>query len=192
MSMTILWTFGLILAILFGSATGNAPDVGNAVMVGTSTAVNLCISTGGIICLWSGILEVMKVSGISDYIAAFFRPILAKIFPSVNKYPLLLEKLSQNVSANLLGLGNAATPAGLKATKIFTEISGNESASDELCRFVVLNTASIQLIPATIAAVRAASGAENAFDILPAVWISSFSAVTAGLIFSQILRRFFK
>jgi len=192
MSMTILWTFSLILAILFGSATGNAPDVGNAVMVGTSSAVNLCISIGGIICLWSGILEVMKVSGISDNISTFFLPILSKIFPSVNKYPLLLEKISQNVSANLLGLGNAATPAGLKATKIFTKIYSNESASDELCRFVILNTASIQLIPATVAAVRAAAGAENAFDILPAVWISSITAVAAGLICSQVLRRFFK
>jgi spore maturation protein A len=101
-----------------------------------------------------------------------------------------MEALSQNVSANMLGLGNAATPAGIKAAKGMLRQSEGEGASDELCRLVVMNTASVQLLPATVAAVRAAAGAANAFDILPAVWISSIVSVSVGLLCTKLFERF--
>ena len=93
------------------------------------------------------------------------------------------------MSANLLGLGNAATPAGIRAAQRLHALSGGEAASDELCRLAVLNTASIQLLPTTAAALRSACGAESPFDILPAVWISSAAGVAAGLLAERLFRR---
>lgn len=192
MAMAIIWTAAVIISVLYGSATGNAAAVGSAAMEGASSAVTLCISIGGMICLWSGVMEVMNRCGLSAALARLFRPLLAWLFPSAKKDPEVMQALSQNVSANLLGLGNAATPAGIKAAKGLFRHSEDGRASDELCRLVIMNTASIQLIPTTIAAIRAAAGAENAFDILPAVWIGSLVSVSAGLLCSQLLRRFFK
>ena len=191
MAMSIIWSTSIILAIFFGAATGRASEVGAAAMEGAAAAVNLCLSIGGMICLWSGIIEVMNRSGLSTSLSNFLRPLLVWLFPSARKDPDLLEALSQNVSANLLGLGNAATPAGLRGAKGLLRHSGADKASNELCRLVVMNTASIQLIPSTVAAIRAAAGASNAFDILPAVWISSIVSVSAGLLCSKFLQRFF-
>lgn len=192
MAMAIIWTAAVVISVLFGAATGRAGDVGAAAMEGAAAAVTLCLSIGGMICLWSGVMEVMNRCGLSAALARLFRPLLSRLFPIAKRDPEVMEALSQNVSANLLGLGNAATPAGLRAAKGLLKHSPDGKASDELCRLVVMNTASIQLIPTTIAAIRAAAGAENAFDILPAVWISSVVSVTAGLLCSQVFRRFFK
>lgn len=192
MAMAIIWTAAVVISVLFGAATGRAGDVGAAAMEGAAAAVTLCLSIGGMICLWSGVMEVMNRSGLSAALARLFRPLLSRLFPSAEKDSEVMEAISQNVSANLLGLGNAATPAGLRAAKGLLKHAPDGRASDELCRLVVMNTASIQLIPTTIAAVRAAAGAENAFDILPAVWISSVASVTAGLLCSQLFRRFFR
>jgi len=117
------------------------------------------------------------------------RPVLGRLFPSSRSDPELAGELSCNMSANLLGLGNAATPAGIRAAQRLHALSGGEAASDELCRLAVLNTASIQLLPTTAAALRSACGAENAFDILPAVWISSAAGVAAGLLAERLFRR---
>ena len=117
------------------------------------------------------------------------RPVLGRLFPSSRSDPELAGELSCNMSANLLGLGNAATPAGIRAAQRLHALSGKGAASDELCRLAVLTTASVQLLPTTAAALRSACGAENAFDILPAVWISSAAGVAAGLLAERLFRR---
>ena len=101
-----------------------------------------------------------------------------------------MDALSSNVSANLLGLGNAATPAGIKAAVGLKRLSGLSSASDELCLLVVMNTASIQLLPTTVASLRASFGAASPFDILPAVWLSSILSVTVGILAAKLFQRF--
>ena len=128
----------------------------------------------------------MKVCGLSDRLARAFRPILRRLLPQASRDGETLAAVSANVSANLLGLGNAATPLGIRAARRMAR--GCEGvASDELCLLVVLNTASIQLLPATIASVRAAAGCRTPFDILPAVWLSSALSVAAGLTMARLL-----
>lgn len=103
-----------------------------------------------------------------------------------------MEAVSANISANLLGLGNAATPLGIRAAAEMAAAARGDTATDDMCTLVVMNTASIQLIPATVAAVRAAAGAANPFDILPAVWMASLSSVTVGILVAKLLKRLWR
>ena len=188
MAMTVVWTAMVTLSLVFGIAMGNLDAVAAAAMEGAASAVTLCISMAGIMCLWSGVMEVMKQSGLSELLAAAFRPLLGRLLPQASKDSETMAAVSANVSANLLGLGNAATPLGIRAACRMAR-GCNGVASDELCLLVVLNTASIQLLPATVAGVRAAAGCAAPLDILPAVWMTSILSVTAGLLASSLLAR---
>ncbi len=188
MAMTVVWTAMVTLSLVFGIAMGNLDAVAAAAMEGAASAVTLCISMAGIMCLWSGVMEVMKQSGLSELLAAAFRPLLGRLLPQASKDSETMAAVSANVSANLLGLGNAATPLGIRAACRMAR-NCNGVASDELCLLVVLNTASIQLLPATVAGVRAAAGCAAPLDILPAVWMTSILSVTAGLLASSLLAR---
>lgn len=186
MAMTWVWTGMVVLSLLFGLGTGRLDAVAAAALSGAGSAVELSLSMAGVLCLWSGVMEVMKVCGLSDRLARAFRPILRRLLPQASRDGETLAAVSANVSANLLGLGNAATPLGIRAARRMAR--GCEGvASDELCLLVVLNTASIQLLPATIASVRAAAGCRTPFDILPAVWLSSALSVAAGLTMARLL-----
>lgn len=183
MTMTWIWTGLLALAVLFGAVNGRMDAVSSAAVTGAADAVKLCVSMGGVICLWSGVMEVMKRSGLAEKLTNLLRPLLRRLFPRSCADGETGEALAENLSANLLGLGNAATPAGIRAVKGMQRAGSGER---ELSRLVVLNTASVQLVPTTVAAVRAAAGAQNAFDILPAVWISSAVSVCAGLLAERL------
>jgi len=186
MAMAWIWTGMVAVSVIFGILNGTISAVGTAAIEGASAAVTLCISMAGVICLWTGVMEVMKRGGLSEKLAHVLRPILTRLFPGAAKNEAAMEAVSANVSANLLGLGNAATPLGIRAAAAMKQ---GEEANDDLCTLVVLNTASIQLIPATVAGVRAAAGAANPFSILPAVWITSICSVTVGLLVARFLRR---
>ncbi|WP_298031410.1 spore maturation protein A [uncultured Dysosmobacter sp.] len=188
MAMAWVWTGMVVLSLVFGLLTGNLDAVANAALDGARSAIDLSVSMAGILCLWSGVMEIMRVCGLSGGLARAFRPILRRLLPNACRDPETLAAVSANVSANLLGLGNAATPLGIQAARRMARGCGG-TASDELCLLVVLNTASIQLLPATIASVRAAAGCKTPFDILPAVWLSSVLSVAAGLMTAQLLAR---
>jgi len=181
MAVTIVWVLMSCISLLWGAASGRAAAVSSAAMEGAQAAFSLVLSIGGPICLWSGVMELMRRSGLAAALSAALRPLLGRLFPSARRDSALMEALSCNLSANLLGLGNAATPAGIRAAERLHRHRTDHNAGDELCRLVVLNTASVQLLPSTVAALRAAAGAENAFDILPAVWLCSLCSVTVGL-----------
>ncbi len=185
MAMTVVWTVMVVLSLIFGAVAGNLDAVADAALTGAGSAVTLCVSMAGVMCLWSGVMEVMRQSGLSDGIAGLFRPLLGKLLPNAARDSETMAAVSANVSANLLGLGNAATPLGIRAATRMARGCGGV-ASDELCLLVVLNTASIQLIPATVAGVRAAEGCAAPFDILPAVWVTSVASVIAGLAAAKI------
>ena len=188
MAMAWVWTGMVVLSLTFGVASGNLDAVANAALEGAQSAIDLSLSMAGMLCLWSGIMEIMNVCGLSNGLARLFRPILRRLLPNASRDEETLAAISANVSANLLGLGNAATPLGIQAARRMAR--GCEGvASDELCLLVVLNTASIQLIPATIASVRAANGCKTPFDILPAVWFASILSVAAGLLTARLLSR---
>lgn len=188
MAMTVVWTGMVVLSLVFGLVTGRIDAVASAAMEGATAAVQLAISMAGILCLWTGVMELMNQCGLSQKLARAFRPLLRRLMPQASRDEETMAAISANLSANLLGLGNAATPLGIRAARRMAR--GTEGrASDELCLLVVLNTASIQLIPATVAGVRAAFGSETPFDILPAVWLASALSVTVGLVTAKLLSR---
>lgn len=186
MEMAWVWTGMVTLSLLFGLMSGNLDAVANAALEGARSAIELSISMAGILCLWSGVMEIMNACGLSAGLAKLFRPVLRRLLPNACRDEETLAAVSANVSANLLGLGNAATPLGIRAARRMARGCGGV-ASDELCLLVVLNTASIQLLPATIASVRAAAGCAAPFDILPAVWLASVLSVAAGLLTAWLL-----
>ena len=188
MEMAWVWTGMVTLSLVFGLASGELDAVAGAALEGARSAIELSLSMAGILCLWSGVMEIMNACGLSAGLARLFRPVLRRLLPDACRDEETLAAVSANVSANLLGLGNAATPLGIRAARRMARGCGG-TASDELCRLVVLNTASIQLIPATIASVRAAAGCAAPFDILPAVWLASALSVTAGLLAARLLER---
>ena len=189
MLMGIIWTDMILVSILYSCAVGTAAAVGDAAIKGAEEAVRLCLNIGGIMCLWCAVMELMRECKIAEALAGALKPILRLLFPEGAKHESILEPLSANVGANLLGLGNAATPMGIQAAKGMAALGKKGEATNELCRLVVLNTASIQLLPTTVAAIRAAEGAVMPFDILPAVWISSAISVAVGLAAAYIMQR---
>ena len=188
MAMAWIWTGLAALSLVFGAVSGNMSAVSAAALEGASAAVELAVELAGGLCLWSGVMEVMRRAGLADTMARGFRPLLRRLFPEASRDAETLAALSGNLSANLLGLGNAATPLGIRAASRMARGTGG-TASDELCRLVVLNTASVQLFPATVGTLRTAAGSAEPFDILPAVWCTSALSVTAGLLAAWALSR---
>ena len=188
MAMTYLWTGMVALSVVFGAMTGNLGALGGAALEGARSAVELCVSLAGVMCLWTGVMEVMNRSGLSALLARAFRPLLRRLLPQTSRDEKTIATVSANLSANMLGLGNAATPLGIHAAERMARGSDGV-ASDELCLFIVLNTASIQLLPTTVASVRAALGCADPFDILPAVWLTSAVALVAGVLLAKLFAR---
>jgi len=182
MVMTWVWTVFIVTSAVFSIYRNTGAAVTSAALEGAANAVELCITIGGPLCLWNGIGKLMDRTGVSQILSKFFSPILHKLFPAAKKDSALSFALSANFCANLLGLGNAATPMGIQAVRRMVDPSQPDRATDQMCRLVVLNTASIQLLPTTVAAVRQSAGAANPWDILPCVWISSLFSVSMGLI----------
>lgn len=191
MAMAVIWTAMVVAAVLCGLATGRGPEVAAAAMEGAGAAVELCLSMAGVICLWTGVMEVMKRSGLSEKLSALLRPVLKRLYPDFAKNREVMDSISANVSANLLGLGNAATPMGIRAARLMERRTPGV-ASDSLCMLVVCNTASIQLLPTTVASVRLAAGCASPFDILPAVWLASILSVSAGILAARVLARLWR
>ena len=191
MSMTILWTGMAACALMCGLLTGRGEAVAAAAMKGAAGAVELALSMAGVLCLWSGVMEVMRQAGLADGLSRLLGPVLRRLFPQSADDRETMDAVAANVSANLLGLGNAATPLGLEAARRMARRSSGV-ASDSLCMLVVCNTASIQLIPATVASVRAAAGSAEPFDILPAVWLASGLSVGVGVLACKVLARLWR
>lgn len=189
MVMSSIWTGILALSLICSLFNDSTKALAASVFTGAQGGVELAISMAGAICLWSGVGKLMDTIGMTDKLSKLLGPVLHRIFPSTAVNPSLSRSLSSNICANLLGLGNAATPMGIRAAK---QLRKENTATDELCRLVVLNTASIQLIPTNVAAVRSALGCDTPFDILPAVWITSLCSAAMGLAAAQFLGKVWK
>lgn len=190
--MSALWVGMIIISLVCGLLTGNGEAVGAAAVSGAAQGVELCLSMAGLLCLWTGVMEVMRRCGLADKLSRLLRPLLRRLFPAfAGKNPgdkEVMDAVSANISANLLGLGNAATPLGLEASRLMARRTPG-IASDALCMFVVCNTASIQLIPTTVAGLRSAAGCTTPFDILPAVWLASSLSIIAGVAAVKLFSR---
>lgn len=181
MVMSWIWTGILAVAVVSSLILGRGNELGAAVLQGAQAGITLSVGLAGSICLWSGVGKLMEKAGITEILSRILRPLLHRIFPSTKQDAALSRDLSGNICANFLGLGNAATPMGIQAAKRMIDPKRPAMATDELCRLIVLNTASIQLIPANVAAVRSGLGSASPFDILPAVWITSLCSAGLGL-----------
>lgn len=191
MVMSWIWTGMVAISLIAAAILGNGSALAAAVPKGAQDGFLLAISLAGSICLWTGVGKLMEQAGLTGMLSKLLRPLLARLFPSVRKDAHLENCLSANVCANFLGLGNAATPMGMQAAQRLAQ-GQNGIASNELCRLIVLNTASIQLIPANVAAVRASLGCGTPFDILPAVWVTSLCSAGLGVTAAWLLGRLWK
>ena len=191
MIMSYIFAGSLVLSILSAILNGNGSALASAVFQGAQSGITLAISIAGALCLWSGVGHLMEKTGISHGLARLLSPLLFRIFPAARNDSSLAGSLSANVCANFLGLGNAATPMGIAAAERLAR-NMNGVASNELCRLIVLNTASIQLLPTNVAAVRAAAGAASPFDILPAVWVTSLLSAGLGVAMAMALERLWR
>ena len=186
--MSYIWLFFLLASLACGVLTGQVSGISLAAMQGAQQGVSLCLSLAGALCLWSGVSRVMEKSGLTDRLSACLSPFLSRIFPEACRDAQACSYLCANFTANLLGLGSAATPMGVQCVRRMQTLSGNKThASNEMCRLIVMNTASVQLLPTTVAALRASLGAAQPFEILPAVWLSSVCSVAVGLLAACIL-----
>ncbi|MBO5129046.1 MAG: spore maturation protein A [Oscillospiraceae bacterium] len=187
MVMSWIWS-GIVLISLFCAVlSGSAGALAAAIPQGAQAGITLALSLAGSICLWTGIGRLMERAGMTQALSRLLAPALHRIFPGTRTDPVLARELSGNICANFLGLGNAATPMGIRAVQRMVRTEG--IATDEMCRLIVLNTASIQLIPANVAAVRASLGCTTPFDILPAVWITSLCSAGLGVTAAWLLGR---
>ena len=180
--MVLSWVVFLFLAaaVLCGALSGRMDAVAAAVSAGAGQGVELALGLAGVICLWSALSELLEATGLSGALARSLRPLLRPLFPNAARDEETLGAVSANVTANLLGLGNAATPLGIRAVRHMRDPADPRRATDEMCRFIVLNTASVQLLPTTVAALRAGAGAASPFDILPCVLLTSLCSVVVG------------
>ena len=191
MAMAVIWAVMVGASILCGAATGQGEAVASAALEGAQAGVGPCLARGGVLWLWMGVMEVMRRAGLVRALSRLLRPLLRRLYPDFAQEEAVMEAVSANLSANVLGLGNAATPLGLEAARQMARRTPGV-ASDGLCMLVVCNTASVQLIPATVAGLRAAAGCRAPFDILPAVWLASAVSVTAGILAAKLFARIWR
>ena len=186
--MSFVFLGMIFLSVVFGFLTGRIGEVSNAALDGGMQAVTLCLKLIGAMCLWSGAMKVAEHSGLTKRLAKALSPLLRLLFKGVRPGSKAAQAISMNMIANLLGLGNAATPLGIAAMRELSKDSPEPAiASNDMVTFVVLNTASIQLIPTTIATLRLAHGSAAPMEIMPAVWLCSLLSVTVGIVMAKIL-----
>ena len=190
MVMSWIWTGMVAISLVAAMILGNASALSSAVLQGAQAGIHIAVSLAGSICLWTGVGKLMEAGGVTAGLSRLIRPGLRRIFPGCETDPELEAAICGNICANFLGLGNAATPMGIRAVQRMVRRPGE--ATDEMCRLIVLNTASIQLIPTTVAAVRGSLGAARPFDILPAVWITSICSAGLGVAAACLLGRVWK
>lgn len=179
----------ILISLVCAIITGKTENLSEAIVNGASESVKLLMTMAGMLTLWSGIMEIADKGGLTKLLCKILSPLLKLLFKNVEKDSKALKYISMNVSANLLGIGNAATPFGIQAVKELKRLNhDSDTASDDMVVFVVMNTASIQLIPTMVAALRQNYGSAHPFSILPCVWISSACALTTGL----FIAKFFK
>lgn len=186
--MGLIWGAMVLVSVVCALFTGQMDAVAAGALEGAAAAVELCLSMTGVMCLWMGVMEIMSRSGLSTALARVLRPVLKRLYPDFAHDRQVMDRVAANVSANLLGLGNAATPLGMEAARLMSRNSTG-TACNSLCMLVVCNTASIQLLPTTVASIRAGAGCAQPFDILPAVWLASAISVTVGVCAAKLMGR---
>ncbi len=185
-----LWGSMLLLAILFGAFSGRMPDVARAAMEGAGEGVNLLLGMVGVMCFWTGLMEIAEKSGIVRGLSSILRPITRLIFPRLSPKEPAMQAVIMNIAANMLGMGNAATPFGLRAMQLLDEKNGKRrEASNEMCMLVLLNTASLQFLPTTLLLLRQNAGSTEPAVVLLPIWITSALSLLLAVCSVKLLEK---
>lgn len=185
-----IWPFFIIISFIYALLKLRMPELNESIFNSCSQTVEMILSFLGIMCMWNGIMQIIKETTLIDKIKKILRPFMRFLFPKLNIKSKAYEEMTMNIVANLLGLGNAATPLGLKAMQTLQEENPDkENLSDTMIMFLVLNTASIQIIPTTIIAIRSSLGSSNPAKIIIPVWISTIVAASAGILTVKLLSK---
>jgi len=188
--MNYIWGGIIVLSIIFSFINGNVGDTLNAGLSAAGDSVKTVLSFAGILCMWTGIMNIADNCGFTQIISKLLTPITKFLFPDIPPKSKAMQCITMNMSANLLGMGNAATPLGISAMEEMHKLNNfSKRPSDSMCMFVIFNTASITLIPSTVIAIRAANGSADPFEIVPVVWIASLIGVILSV---SVLRIFFR
>lgn len=186
--LNILWPIFIIISIIYAILSGNINDLNQAIFASTENAVEFSIKLLGLTCLWNGLMEIALNTNIIEILSKILQPIINFLFTNIKSESKAEKNIIMNIIANLMGLGNAATPLGLKAIEeLQKENKNKETLSDNMIMLILLNTASLQLIPTTVLAIRNSFGAENPTEIIFPVWIATVCAAFAGIFFTKIL-----
>lgn len=181
--LNYIWGAMLVISFMCALCTGRMSELSQAALNGAGDAVQLLISMAGVMCLWTGLMKIADMGGLTAILSKLFAPVLSKLMPDYEKGSSAQKAVCANIAANLLGLGNAATPFGIAAMKEMEKTNKTPGvANKSMIMFVVLNTASIQLIPTTISALRSAAGSGSPMDILPCIWVVSVLSLLVGII----------
>lgn len=188
--LNYIWAGMLLVGFAVGLINGRLEEVTQAAFASAGKAVELCIGLLGIMCLWTGLMKVMEKSGLIRWLARIASPVMGLLFPKLSGNKKAQGAIVMNLAANFLGLGNAATPLGIRAMEELQKANaGSDTASDSMCMFLVLNTSAIQLIPATVIAIRMDAGSEAPSEIMACVWFASACATLAGIAAVRVLSR---
>ena len=186
--LNIVWPIFIIISFSFAIFSGNLERLNSSIFESTTDAINLCISLLGTICLWNGIMQIASNTSVVEKLTRFLKPVIRFLFPELKEKPEIQKEVSMNMIANILGLGNAATPLGLKAMKSMQkENKQKDILSNSMMMLIVLNTASLQLIPTTVLAIRSSLNSINPTKIIVPVWISTVCAAVVGVCVCKII-----
>ncbi len=188
--MNYIWVFMIVISYVFSFFTGNLNEVTKSVFDGCGDAVSLVFSLLGMMCLWTGLLEIAECSGLVKKIQKLLSPIISWLFPTIDNNSDVAGEISTSITANLLGLSNAATPLGLSVMeKLEKRNLIKDTASDEMCMFVVINTASVTIIPTTLLTLRTSYNSQAPFEIMLPVWIVSIISILTAIIAAKLCAR---
>ena len=186
--LNILWPIFIILSFLYALISGKVNEINNGIFESLSDAVELSITFLGTICFWNGIMEITKRTSLIEKLTNFLKPLVNFLFPDLKKNETAKQEISMNMIANILGLGNAATPLGIKAMKTMQkENTKKDTLSNAMMMFIVINTASIQLIPTNVIAIRTSLNSQNPTSIIIPVWLATIVAAIVGVTVTKIL-----
>lgn len=191
--MNIIFPVLLIFAFISAVVTGRMNELSAAVIDGAEAAVQLLMRLISMLCLWGGIMEIGDRAGLTALFSKIMYPVVYLVFPHLRKDKYVLEAISMNITANVLGLGNAATPLGLEAMRRLQTVNSDTSvASDEMVMFVVMNTAAMHIIPTTVATMRGQYGSVSPMEIMPAAFLTSFCALMSAITVAKIGNRIYR
>ena len=190
--LNIIWPIFIIISFIYAILNGRVAQVNNSIFDSTKSAVELSISLLGTVCLWNGIMQVASRTSIIKHLTKLLNPIMKRLFPDIKREEKVHEEITMNIIANIMGLGNAATPLGLKAMKSMQKKNDYKNRlSNSMAMFIVLNTASIQLIPTTVIAIRSSLGSNNPTAMIIPVWIATICASVAAVMSAKLLMKKF-